>query len=161
MDLQPMTVSEFRQFPKREEALAAAVDGSYRRLRTALAASPPLLPSHLLAALRSVVDGVTGPGMDHAGLLAGVVDLLAGLAPSEYLRVTGTEPADDVDRRLLTLSDRHYGALLAVLRNHFADTDGVGPPLRQLAVSRMEDLHEVNGILGLRRLLPPFTGSGA
>jgi len=141
-------------------ALAAAVDGSYRRLRAALTSSPPGLPSHLLADLRGVLDMVTGPGTDHAGRLAGVVDPLAGLAPLDYLGDRhragrrGRPPALRTERQALRCA-------LAVLRDHFADVDGVGPPLRQQAVSRMDDLHEVNGILGLRGLLPPFTGWGA
>ena len=157
IDLQPMTPEEFRRFPKREKALAAAVDGTYARLRKALSSPTPPLTGELLDELRFVLDMVSVEGSDHTSQAVALAGTLAGLTPTEYLMVTGTEPADELDRRLLALSDEFYGSLLAVLGQHFADVDGLGPPLRQQAVSRMEDLHKVNGMLGLRGLLPPFT----
>jgi len=158
IDLAPMTSVQFATFPKREKALADTLDGKYGRLRDALASStPPALPPDLLEEMEGVIVMASGPGMDHASRLSSLVEPLAGLTPSDYLRVTGVKPADELERRLLALSDDFYGSLLGILRDHFADVDGQGPPLRHQAVSRMEDLHKVTGLLGLRGLLPPFT----
>jgi len=157
IDLQPMTAAQFRDFPKREKALAAAVDSAYARLRSALSTPTPPLTGELLDELRFVLDMVAVEGSDHTSKVLGLAQTLAGLTPAEYLLVTGVAPADELDRRLLALSDEFYGSLLAILGQQFADVGGLGPPLREQAVSRMEDMHKVNGMLGLRGLLPPFT----
>lgn len=158
IELGSLTPAQFATFPKREKAFAAAIDGKYARLGDALASStPPALPPDVRDDLEGVIQSAAGPGMDHVSRLPTLVDPLAGLGPAEYLQVTGVKAADELDRRLLALSDDFYGSLLAILREHLADVDGAGPPLRQQAVSRMEDLHKVNGLLVLRGLLPPFT----
>ena len=158
IDLGPLTPAQFVTFPKREKAFATALDARYSRLRDALASStPPALPPDVRDELEGLIQTASGQGMDHVSRLPTLVEPLAGLSPSEYLQVTGVEPTDELDRRLLALSDEFYGSLLAILREHLADVDGAGPPLRQQAVSRMQDLHKITGLLVLRGLLPPFT----
>jgi len=158
IDLTPITVAQFAKFPKREKALAAALDLAYTGLRIALEAPPrPPLPGGVLDELKGVLDLASGPGMDHGSRLPAVTEPLAGLSPRDYLRVTGVKPIDELDRRLLALSDEFYGSLLGILSDYFADVDGEPFWLRQEALSRMDDLHTVNGLLGLRRLLAPFT----
>jgi len=158
IDLTPMTVAQFTKFPKREKALAAALDRAYTGLRAALETPPKQpLPGDVLEELKGVLDMGSGPGMDHGSQLPAVVEPLAGLAPKDYLRVTGVKPVDELDRRLLALSDEFYGSLLGILREYFTDVDGQAFWLRQEALARMDDLHKVNGILGVRGLLPPFT----
>jgi hypothetical protein len=158
IDLMPMTASEFARFPEREKALAAALDHAYTGLRDAVEVPPtPSLPDGVLEELQGVLDLAVGPGMDHGSRLPAVVEPLARLSPTDYLRVTGVEAVDELDRRLLALSDEFYGSLLGILREHLADVDGEAFWLRQEALSRMDDLHKVNGLLGLRGLIAPFT----
>lgn len=150
IDLTSMTPADFAHFPAREKALAAAVEDAYAPLRAALASPPSPVPDELRSRAEAVVDNAP-----HAGVPADLAQTLNGLSPADYLLVTGVAPADEVDRRLLALSDEFYAALLAILARHFADTEGFG--FRSEAVQRMEELHKINGILGLRGLLAPFT----
>lgn len=153
VDLGPMTAAQFQRFPAREAALAGALDGLYGRIRAALASSGPPFTGGVLDDLVSLVAGAA----DHAAGAPALAQLLDGLTPAHYLLVTGVEPANELDRRLLALSDDVYDSLVRILSDHFADVDFLGPNLRQHAMDRMDDLHAVNGILGLRGLLPPFT----
>ena len=152
MDLEPMTAAAFQRFPEREVALAGALDAIYARIRTGLRAPSPPFTGALLNDLMNLVDFAG----NHAGGVPGLAEHLELLTPAQYLLVTGVAPAGEVDRRLLALSDEFYSSLVDLLRAHFADVDGFGG-LRQQATTRMDDLHSVNGILGLRGLLPPFT----
>lgn len=153
VDLEPITPVQFARFPERELALAGAVDGACARIRRALAVTPPPLEGDLLAAAQGAVE------RDHAGRIPELVDALAGLAPAAYLLVTGVEPAEALDRRLIGVSDSLYGLLLALLSNHFTNIDDPESPFRRLSVATMRTLHEANGALGSRHLLPPFTTS--
>jgi hypothetical protein len=152
IDLEPMTAAAFHRFPERELALADALDAIYAGLRAGLSAPAPPFTGALLDDLTNLVDFAG----NHAGGVPGVAESLASLTPAQYLLVSGVVPAGEIDRRLLALSDDFYSSLLDLLRAHFGDVDGFGM-LRQPAISRMDDLHAVNGILGLRGLLPPFT----
>jgi hypothetical protein len=153
--LGPMTAEQFRNFPAREQALATALDRRYDRLKVAASSPTPPFTGDLLDELQFLLNFVSGEGSDHASQAVTVAANLTGLQPQAYLLVTGTQPADEVDRRLVALSEEFYGSLLVILRQHFVDG-----ALRQQAVSRMEELDKVNGILGLRGLLPPFSLSG-
>lgn len=153
VDLGPMTAAQFQRFPAREAALAGALDGVYGRIRAALASPATPFTGAVLDNLESLVAGAS----DHAAGPPALAQLLDGLVPAQYLLVTRTEPADELDRRLLALSDDMYDSLLKVLRDHFSDLDPVGVSLRPHAVSRMDDLHTANSVLGLRGILPPFT----
>lgn len=149
----PMTAAQFQRFPEREVALARALDGTYGRIRAAVVTPTEPFTGALLDDLESLLDSAA----DHVAGPPALAQHLAGLSPAQYLLVTGTEPADDLGRRLLALSDDLYESLLKILRDHFADVDFLGPNLRQHAIDRMENLHAVSGVLGLRGLLPPFT----
>ena len=93
---------------------------------------------------------------NHAGGVGGLAETLERLTPAQYLLVAGAPPTGEVDLRLLALSDEFYSSLVDLLRAHFADVEGFGG-FRQQATTRMDDLHAVNGVLGLLGLLPPFT----
>jgi hypothetical protein len=153
VDLDPMTPAQFARFPERELELAGAVDRACERVRRALAVAAPPLEGDLLAAAQGAVE------RDHAGRIPELADALAGLAPAAYLLVTGVAPADALGQRLVGMSDSLYGLLLALLSNHFTHVDDPESPFRRLAVATMRTLHEANGVLGSRRLLPPFTAS--
>ena len=152
IDLEPMTGAAFQRFPERELALARALDDLYGRIGTALSAPAPPFTGAVRDDLMSLIDFAG----NHAGSVPGLAENLASLTPAQYLLVTGVAPAGEVDRRLLALSDEFYSSLLDLLRAHFADVEGFGG-FRQQATTRMDDLHAVNGILGLQGLLPPFT----
>jgi hypothetical protein len=152
-DLAPMSAVHFTRFPEREVALAGAVDAAYAGIRAGLPAVPaPPLTKGLLEDLMSLLDFAG----NHAGEVPGLAENLSLLTPAQYLLVTGTAPAGDLDRRLLALSDDFYASLVAILRAHFADAEGFSG-LRDQATRRMDDLHTINGILGVQSLLPPFT----
>jgi hypothetical protein len=151
VDLHPMTPAKFVRFPQRELELAGAVDRACAWIRLALAVPAPPLEGDLLAAAQGAVE------RDHAGRIPELADALAGLAPAAYLVVTGVAPADALDQRLVGMSDSLYGFLVALLENHFIHVDDLESPFRRLAVNTMRMLHEANGVLGSRRLLPPFT----
>jgi hypothetical protein len=148
----PMTAVHFTHFPDRELALARALDGAYARVRAGLAAPAPPLIGPVLEDLTNLLESAG----THAGSVPALAGNLAALTPAQYLLVTGEAPDGEVDRRLLALSDRIYAALLEALRAFFADTGFLGGFLQQ-ARDRMDDMHAVNGILGLQGLLPPFT----
>ena len=157
IELAPMTPTEFEHFPKREWALGDAVDGGYERVRRALTSPTPPLSGNELDRVSSQLDFV-GEKRGHAGIGGVLATTLGDIPPSEYLLVTNVEPTEELDRRLLVLSDGSYRSLTRILRAAFGSTDfGSGPTINGDAVPRMNELHEVNGILGLRRVLPLFT----
>lgn len=151
--VQRMTPAQFTHFPARELALAGDVDRAYGRIRAHLTSAGPPFTGPLLDDLTNLLDVAS----DHAGATPALAAHLSGLGPDRYLFVTGEEPDGEIERRLLALSDEFYGSLLMILREHFADVDELGPPLRPQAISRMEDMHAVNEILALHGLLPAFT----
>ena len=134
--VQPMTPVQFTHFPDRELALAGDVDRTYARIRAHVASPSPPFTGHLLDDLTNLLDVASG----HARATPALAAHLSGLLPDRYLLVTGEEPDGEVERRLLALSDDFYGSLLVILRDHFADVDELGPPLRPQAISRMEDM---------------------
>jgi len=155
--LAPMTPTEFKHFPERERALGEAVDGGYERVRRALTSPTPPLSANELDTVSSLLDSVR-ENRGHAGIGGVLATTLGHIPPAEYLLVTNVEPTAELDQRLLTLSDDSYRSLTRILRAAFGNTDfGNGPTINGDAVPRMNELHEVNGILGLRRLLPLFT----
>ncbi|GEL20896.1 hypothetical protein [Pseudonocardia asaccharolytica] len=136
------------------EGIASAADERYARLRTAVT-SHPVFEGELLDELRAVIvdDGPT-----HAAAFAALRDSLRDLAPADFLRATRREASDAFERRLLHVSDRYYGLVLAALQERFGQQDFVtAGSFRSFAVSAMEGLDEINRALVQRGLLPPFT----
>ena len=153
VDLGPMTAAQFQHFPAREAALAEGLDGVYGRIRAGLASAGPPFTGGVLQDVEQLVDSASG----HVAGPPALAQLLDGLTPAQYLLVTGTEPSDEVDHRLLAVSDDMYHALLSILRDHFSNVDFSGVFLGPHARSRMDDLHAVNSVLVLRGFLAPFT----
>ena len=157
IDLAPMTLAEFEHFPQRERALGEAVDGRYQWLRRALDSPTAPLSGDELDTVLPLLDSVRGNG-GHAGIGHALATTLGDIPPAEYLLVTNVEPTEELDQRLLTLSDGSYKSLTRILRAAFGTTElGSGPTINGDAVPKMNELHEINGILGLRRVLPLFT----
>lgn len=152
--LGPLSPAQLQGLLDREEAIAKAVDERYARLGPAVT-SEPVFEGDLLDKLRSVIvkDGTT-----HAAALATLQGFLGELAPAEFLRATRREPTDAFEQRLLDVSDRSYGLILAALRERFTQQEGVAETFRDFAVSAMLGLlDESNRVLVQRGLLPPFT----
>ena len=157
VDLAPMTPIQFQHFPQRERAVGEAVDGRYERVRRALSSATPPLSGDELERVSFLLDSVVGNG-GHAGIGAALATTLGDIPPAEYLLVTNVEPTDELDQRLLALSDGSYRSLTRILRAAFGSTEfGSGPTINGDAVPKMNELHEINGILGLRQVLPLFT----
>ena len=117
--LGPPSPAQLERLLEREEAIASAVDERYAGLRPAIT-SDPVFDGDLLDELRSVIvdDGPT-----HAAAFATLRDSLGDLAPADFLRATRREATDAFERRLLDVSDRSYGLILAALRERFAQQD--------------------------------------
>jgi hypothetical protein len=129
------------------------VEERYARLR--MAVTDQVFEGDLLLGLQSLLDQA-GPA--HAPAFATFRDVLGDLAPAELLRATPRDPADAFERRLLKVSDRSYGLVLAALQEQFTQGDSFeAGAFRGLAISAMEGLHESNRVLVQRGLLPRFT----
>jgi len=96
---------------------------------------------------RRVVDD----GPKHASAVAVLRDSLAGLSPTDFLRATWREGEGPFEQRLLDVSDRSYGLIIATLQERFAP-QAIGSAT--LAVSAMETMDEINRLLVQRGLLP-------
>jgi hypothetical protein len=152
--LGPPSRAELVRLLDRLGAIASAVDERYARLRPAVT-SDALFDGDLLGELRSVIveDGST-----HVKNFATLRDSVGDLRPEGLLVATRREGTDALERRLLAVSDRSYGLVLAILQERFAQQDlFVAGSFRGLAVSAMEGLDEINRALVQRGLLPPFT----
>jgi hypothetical protein len=147
--LDPPSHAQLERVLEREEAIATAVDERYTRLRPAVT-SDPVFEGNLLEELRFIIaeDGPT-----HRAAVTTLRDSLGDLAPAGFLRATRREPTDTLEGRLLDVSDRSYRLIQAALQQHFALQDS----FRDLALSAMEGLDQINRALVQRGLLPPFT----
>jgi len=136
----------------REREIAAATDDRYVRLR---AAFDPEMIWNLpwLEDLTSILE----PGLDHRGSLINVEKALQGALPGDVVRLGLREPADQVERGLLDLSDGWYGLLLAIVDAWFNHEDQLGGVLRGRADAVMTELNAVNLAIVERGLLPRFT----
>ncbi len=153
IDLGALDTGQLREFLDHEDRCAAAVDALYAQLQLAVAAPDSALEGGLLDQVMFVL-GTCG---DHVSPLAAVRATLDGVPPADYLRATRREPADDLERSLLRLSDRYYALVVDTIRTSFAHDDQLGGQLLNRAVTVMEAMNEVNGLLVERRLLPAFT----
>ncbi|MDQ4082449.1 MAG: hypothetical protein M3123_06130 [Actinomycetota bacterium] len=151
--LGPPSTTELQRLVDREREIAAAVDRRYAALCSVLASQPPLFDGELLDELTALADLCP----DHSTPLGDLRKNLEGIPPSEYLRATRRVPGDDLERSLLELSDGHYGLVVGIVRAWFAHEDELGGELFGRAVSAMDGLNAVNGLLVARGLLPPFT----
>lgn len=147
--LDPPGLPQLQQLATREQAIAAAIDQRYTQLRPAVT-SDPVFDGDLLNELQSVI---IDHGSTHAAAFAAIGDSLGDVAPAGLLRATRREAADAFEGRLLEVSDRSYGLVLAALQEQFAQQ----APFSALAISAMEGLDEINRALVQRGLLPPFT----
>jgi hypothetical protein len=93
---------------------------------------------------------------DHSTPLADLRSRLDGLEPREYLVVTRYEPATDLERSLLALSDGCYGVIVAMVEGSFGHDEELGGRLLGTAVSTMDRLSEIDRLLVERGLLPGF-----
>jgi hypothetical protein len=149
----PPRLAEAEHFLERLRAVAEAVDERYARLRPAIDPQHVVLNGSALEQLRFLLD----PAPDHRAPVEALAAKLEGLAPQQYLRATRHEPDGELERRLLSLSDLHYGLIVATVEAWFADEDRLGGVLRGRSMSLMDGVNEINGVLVERGLMPPFT----
>ena len=139
-------------FLDREAAIAAAVDARYARLVPSVSPEAPVLEGDLLDQVSFILSTCS----DHATPLAEIGRPLTGTEPAIYIRAIRREPADDVERRLLQLSDQQYNLIVATVGASFAYDDQLGGQLLPMAVTAMDALNTINrGLVG-RGLLPNF-----
>ena len=152
--LGPPTAQQLADFPAREDAIARAMDERYKRLEPAVT-SAPVFEGDLLENVRGTI---VGEGSIHATGVASLRAVVGRTPPAELVIVTGREPADAFDERLLKVSDQGYGLTLAALGHQFGETDFFAAgTFRALATDVMLGLDDVHSLLVLRGLLPPFT----
>ena len=150
--LGPPSLAQLERARERAAAIPSAVEERYARLRSA--ATDQAFEGDLLHKLQFLIDQA-GP---HAAAFTTFRDVLGDLVPVELLRATLRDPADAFERRLLTVSDRSYGLVLAALREQFTQGDSSeAGAFRGLAISAMEGLRESHRVLVQRGLLPRFT----
>jgi hypothetical protein len=149
--LGPLTLAQLERLVERERELTSAVEERYARLRPAVAPPSPLFEGDLLEDIRRALD----PDLDHSRLPAALEKELQGIAARDYLRATPHEPGDDLEERLLDLSDHCYRLLVEIVQVWFAhEGEFFG---RSEAVDAMEALDKVNRLLVGLGLLPAFT----
>ena len=153
--LAPPTRAQLEQLLLREDAIAAAVDAGYERLRPSVAAAGTF-DGDLLETLQSLVDR----GTSHADAVASLHEAMRDVPPAFFLRAIRREPHDGFEQRLLDVADRGYQSVLAALRESLADHGGdpfIGGTFQGFAVSAMTALDDVHRLLVARGLLPAFT----
>ena len=152
LPLVPPRLAEAEHCLQRLRSVAVAVDERYVRLRSAIDPEHAVLNGSAREQLSFLLD----PAPDHRAPVEALAAKLEGLAPHQYLRATRHEPGDELERRLLGLSDSHYGLVLATVEAWFANEDRLGGVLRGRSMSLMDGLNEINGVLVERGLMPPF-----
>jgi hypothetical protein len=153
--LPPWSRAELERIVAREAGIAATVDARYERLRPAVEGKAPVFADELLFAVSNAVE----LGVGHADDLDGLRTSLQGVAPAEYLKASRLRPADDLERDLLELSDRAYELIVATVLAAIRYDQQLGGVLMGRALSQMDVLKEVNGLLVGRGLLPRFTAT--
>jgi hypothetical protein len=151
--LGPPSAAQLQQLVEREEAIAAAVDERYERLRPAVESESPLLEDRLRERVRSVLAVCT----NHTEDVAFLRTALHGLAPADFLRATRRETTDSFEQRLLAVGDQTYGLLLEIVRQWLGpQEDFVFIPFQDWAMRAMNDLDDIHRLLVQRGLLPRF-----
>ena len=150
--LAPLTSAQLDGFADRERNVAGAVDDAYRAVAAALGSLSPDHAPEWLDQARFVVDGCS----EHAAAFTPVTDGLAAVDAHEFPLVVRDEPADDVERALIEVSDRHYGIVVDTVAASFAHDERVGGQLLSVAVRSMDGLYEVLRLLMARGVLPRF-----
>ena len=150
--LRAFSPGQFQRFPERERSIASNVDRRYARLQSAVVSPASPFEGELLDEVSFMLESTA----DHISPVAALADHLTGLKPAEYLRAARVEPADELERSLLALSNRHYGVLVATLAGSFEHDEQLGGQLLTVAVATMERLNDMNRLLVTRGLVPAF-----
>ena len=90
---------------------------------------------------------VLDPGPDHTSQLAAMGHLLDGIAPPDYLRAARLVPDNDTNAGCSDSADAFYRLIVTTVETWFADEDQLGGVLRGRAISGMDALNEINGLL--------------
>lgn len=157
ISLTPPSAAELEHLLDREREIATAVDARHAQLTAALEAEPHAFDDELLGRITSFL------GLDHLDFLSEIEEELQrapAIPPTVYLRATRRDPANELERSLLELSDRLYGVVLATVRVWFAHDNQPGDdelPGKTEALSAMDALDASAGLLVRHGLLPAFT----
>jgi hypothetical protein len=156
LDLGLPVADGLARFVTDQLAIVRGVDARYRSLRTALgevgAPDAPFSDPDVHAALIDAADG----GTFHEDSFQQLHDDLADRPPSDYVRVTRTEPQDDLERALLRLGDNLYAVVVDAVCTTIAHGDPFDRELRSTAMATMDRLGEIHGFLARSDLLPRF-----
>ncbi|HEX5895479.1 MAG TPA: hypothetical protein VFY47_04060 [Thermoleophilaceae bacterium] len=149
--LGPLDSGQLERLPEREREIASAVDERYARLRRAVESPTPVFEGELLSEMTSLLS----PGPDHSGLASALTEELRGIPPSEYLRALPRQAGDELEQRLLELSDHCYRLLVGNVQIWFEHEDVVFNARGQ-AIDAMNALNMINRLVVERGLLPAF-----
>ncbi|MGW7455483.1 ferritin-like domain-containing protein [Streptomyces sp. NPDC054787] len=131
------------------------IDGMYVALHEALVKRPEQFPD--ADRLAHLVKLIIDEGGDHWRRFQAVQGHLAGLTEDQYLRPLASDTTDELNLRLLDISDQNYAMLLATLQESFARHDAAGGALMEQTRQVMRNMHEVNHVLAARGVGPRFT----
>ncbi len=137
---------QFEGFPRREQAIAAAVERQYAHLEAASASPAPDVDPGLAQEINFFVS--------FAG--SHPVDDLAAVTPAPRPFVTRLGPHDDLDRELAAACDAFYVAIVAAVRASFGNPAEVSELFGRV-LATMDALDDFCARLGRRGLLPAFT----
>ena len=146
----------FHAFPKGEAAVAATIDTRYVRLKEAVAASGTVFDTELLADLLALLDSLAG----HAEAVRTLAGTLDDVDLPEVLRDLRLEPAGDLERDVVALSNRYYRTVVHSVAAGLAHDEALAGQLLSVATSTMFQLDAVNAVLVTRGLVPPFDLTG-
>ena len=148
----PVTTPELERLLDRERQIGRAVDQAYDRVCEAFSAQEGLFEDELQGAVTFLLD----PCPDHSSRLDDLKEHLEGIPHGEFLRAAPRDPRNAVEGELLDLSDMHYGLIVATVRAWVGHEAELGGDLRGRAISAMDNLNVINGLLVQRGLLPRF-----
>lgn len=146
-----VTAATFGAFEARQKAIAEAVDRRILALVGALPAVDPPLPTDV----RDRLEGDLRFIADHAGGVEGLVAAIRQPSPQAHVRATRTDAATEPERSLVTVSDRAYRTLVAMVEGWLSH-DELLFDLPGRARSAMNELDDFNTLLVGRGLIPPF-----
>lgn len=150
----PPGLEDADRLVERHTAAARAVDERYAGLRPWVALASGF-DGRLLDKVRAIVGE---DGSPHTEDLARLTDILPHPPLLGLVVVTHRAAADSFEQRLLDAGDHMYGCVLRALKAHFDQTDRFAiTSYRQIAVSCMDALDNLDRALVQRRLLPAFT----
>jgi hypothetical protein len=154
--LRPLGAEQLQWFIDVEapsQQMGEQIDGMYVRLLTSIVRQPEQFPERdrLLPMIKTIID----EGQEHWARFVAVRTHLQGIDEARFLRSLGPS-RDEIQSRLLRLSDENYRVLLASLSVTLEFGDRAGGLLLEQSRRAMFNLHEINHLLASQGVAPQF-----